>query len=162
MFKKERIKKSVVVSGCTVLAVCCFALSVIAEPVAYPAKGQSPEQQAQDQQQCRQWAVQQSGVDPARLSAPQSTAQPRERKVLKGAVAGAAIGGLGGSLGGEFGKGAGAGAVAGAVVGGVRQRRDRNNAESVQQQTQQQQQQLVEQFNRAYGACLEGRGYTVK
>ncbi len=161
MVKRERIKKSAIVSGCTILAVCCFAFSVIAEPVAYPAKGQSPEHQTQDQQQCREWAVRQSGVDPARLSTPQPAAQPQERKVLKGAVAGAAIGGLGGSLGGEFGKGAGAGAVAGAVIGGVRQRRDRRAAESVQQQTQQQQQ-LMEQYNRAYGACLEGRGYTVK
>jgi hypothetical protein len=31
----------------------------------YPQRGQGPEQQQRDRFECHQWAVQQSGVDPA-------------------------------------------------------------------------------------------------
>ncbi len=144
------------------ITVSWSGMSPAADPIIYPAKGQTAEQQTSDEQQCRQWAVDQSGVDPATLSPPAAAAAPQDRKVLKGAAAGAAVGGLGGSLGGEFGKGAGAGALVGAVVGGVRKRRDTSAAQANQQQANQQYQQKLNQYNRAYGACLEGRGYTVK
>lgn len=43
---------------------------------ADPAKGQPPEQQAQDRQECNQWAVGESGYDP---SASDAAAQPRDK-----------------------------------------------------------------------------------
>ena len=162
MSRIKTAKKIIITTGCAVLF-CGMTLPAHAEPIAFPAKGQTPEQQTKDQQECRQWAVQQTGVDPAKLPAPAATpSQEKDRQVLRSAAAGAAIGGLGGSMGGEFGKGAGAGAAAGAVVGIVKKRRARKEAEANQQQARQQQQQTVDQFDRAYGACLEGKGYTVK
>ena len=134
-----------------------------ADPVIYPAKGQTADQQQQDQAQCRQWAVETTGIDPANLSQPSSASVAQNgRPVFRGAAVGAAVGGLGGSLGGEFGKGAAAGALVGAVAGGVRRHREQAVAQSSQVQAQQQHQQMLQQYNRAYGACLEGRGYTVK
>jgi hypothetical protein len=60
------------------------------------------------------------------------------------------------------GKGAAIGAVVGTVAGGVHQQR---KDQAVQVQThanQQQAQQALASYNRAYAACLEGRGYTVR
>ena len=134
-----------------------------AAPVIYPAKGQTADQQHQDQAQCHQWAVETTGIDPANLPQPSSAPVAQNgRPVLRGAAAGAAVGGLGGSLGGEFGKGAAAGALVGAVAGGVRRHRNQAAAQSSQAQARQQHEQMLQQYNRAYGACLEGRGYTVK
>ena len=61
---------------------------------------------------------------------------------------GAAVGAIGGN--------AGKGAAAGAVVGGVGGRR-----RSVAAQ-QQQQQATRSAYDRAFAACMEGRGYTVR
>jgi hypothetical protein len=48
------------------------------------------------------------------------------------------------------------------MAGGARQRR-RGQAEAQQQQQgQQQTQQALASYNRAVGACMEGRGYTIK
>jgi hypothetical protein len=41
-------------------------------------------------------------------------------------------------------------------------RRARQQQAAQNQQTQAQQQNLVQTYYRAYGACLEGRGYTIK
>lgn len=147
------------------LTLCFFPMSTVcgAELMVFPAKGQSAEQQNADLQECRSWAVNQSGVDPSTLAAPTSSAQQQNGKpVLKGAAAGAAVGGLGGSLGGEFGKGAAAGAVVGGLVGGIQKHRQGQATASVDQQTQQIYQQQIDKYNRAYSACLEGKGYTVK
>jgi hypothetical protein len=43
--------------------------------IAYPAQGQSPEQQADDRAACEQWAANQSGFDPAQASQWTTTAQ---------------------------------------------------------------------------------------
>jgi hypothetical protein len=45
------------------------------------------------------------------------------------------------------------------VVGGAKARRNQN---AQNQQAQQQQQQKSATYYKAYGACMEGRGYTVK
>lgn len=147
------------------LTLCLFPMSTVcgAELMVFPAKGQSTQQQNADLQECRNWAINQSGVDPSKLAAPASSAQQQDGKpVLKSAAAGAAVGGLGGSLGGEFGKGAAAGAVVGGLAGGIRKRRQGQATASVDQQAQQVYQQQINNYNRAYSACLEGKGYTVK
>src|SRR5215475_4283301 len=39
------------------------------KPIVYPAKGQSPQQQSQDDAQCATWAKQSTGIDPAVVAA---------------------------------------------------------------------------------------------
>jgi hypothetical protein len=65
------------------------------------------------------------------------------------------VGAVGGAIGGNAGKGAAIGAATGALVGGVRRNDQRRAAEA-------QQAQASDAYGRAYAACLEGRGYTVK
>lgn len=147
------------------LILCFFPMFTVcgAELMVLPAKGQTPQQQSADLQECRNWAITQSGVDPSRLTAPtSSTTQQNGRPVLRGAAKGAAVGGLGGSLGGEFGKGAAAGAAVGGLVGGIQNRRQQQATATTDQQAQQIYQQQIDRYNRAYSACLEGKGYTVK
>jgi hypothetical protein len=124
--------------------------AIAQQPYAYPNKGQTPDQQNRDQGECTNWAIQQSGYNPNQGSAP-----PPSGGVARGAVGGAAIGAIGGAIGGDAGKGAAIGAGAGALFGGIRQHRQREQQAS-------QQQQAGAAYARAYGACMEGRGYTVK
>ena len=130
--------------------------------MVYPAQGQNQEKQSKDDQECRAWATNQTGVNPATLSPPQQQQTTQDRKVLRGAAAGAAVGGLGGSMGGEFGKGAAVGAAVGALGGGIKRQQSNQQTASVNQQSQQIYQDQVNRFNRAYSACMEGRGYNVK
>jgi hypothetical protein len=117
----------------------------------YPARGQSPQQQQQDMAQCQGWAMQQSGVNPGAPPPPSGGGG----QVAGTAARGAAVGAVGGAIGGNAGKGAAIGAATGALVGGMRRREERRTAEASQAQAS-------ESYNRAYAACLEGRGYTVK
>jgi hypothetical protein len=129
----------------------------------YPSKGQSPEQQNRDRYECHTWAVQQTGFDPTRPQTAQApSAPPPGAPIVKGAARGAAVGAVGGAIAGDAGRGAAAGAAMGGLLGGMK-RMDQAKAHS-QQEAQQQninaQQQAA--YNRALGACLEGRGYTVR
>jgi hypothetical protein len=108
------------------------------------------------------WAKKDTGIDPAAAAAPapQQTGPAtgggeRVRGAARGAVGGAVIGGIAG----DAGTGAGVGAAAGTMAGGARARQ---NQAAQNQQAQQQQQQTLNTFYRAYGACMEGRGYTIK
>jgi hypothetical protein len=125
------------------------------KPVVYPAKGQSPEQQKKDDGACYGWAKNNTGIDPAVVA--QTPPPPSGPAVgggerLKGAARGAVVGEIAGGHGGE-------GAAAGALVGG---HRARQNQAAQQQSAQAQKSQTMNTFYRAYGACMEGRGYTVK
>ena len=79
----------------------------------------------------------------------------RVRGAARGAVGGAVIGGIAG----DAGTGAAVGAAAGTMAGGARAR---NNQAAQNQQAVQQQQDALNTYYRAYGACMEGRGYTIK
>lgn len=153
--------------GLIALAVLLSAEGALAQqPIVYPAKGQSPEQQQKDQAECNAWAQQTTGVNPAAL-AQQSASQPAPSGPQGERVRGAARGAVGGAVIGEIvdddaGKGAAVGAVAGTMAGGARQRRKAEAQQQQQQQTQQQTQQALATYNRAVAACLEGRGYTIK
>jgi hypothetical protein len=48
------------------------------------------------------------------------------------------------------------------MAGGARQRRKAEAAQAQAQANQQQAQQALATYNRAFGACLEGRGYVIK
>jgi hypothetical protein len=60
--------------GMAVLSWACAA--VAQKPIVYPAKGQSAQQQSQDEGQCYAWAKQSTGIDPALVASsppPQQT-----------------------------------------------------------------------------------------
>lgn len=138
----------------------------------YPAKGQAKEQQAKDEQECYGWAAEQSKVDPAGPKADSDSAAKAAQAKTDSATRGAAVGGaargaVAGAAVGAIAGDAGTGAAIGAVAGGAGGRRARKQAEKqagqqAKQQTEAQSAQQVETFKKAMGACLEGRGYTVK
>ena len=125
-------------------------------------KGQSAQQQTKDDSACYAWAKQTTGIDPAVVAStpPQQTGPAvgggeRVKGAARGALGGAAVG----AIAGDAGDGAAIGAVVGTAVGG---RRARQNREAQNQQAVSQQQNLMDTYYRAYGACMEGRGYTIK
>jgi hypothetical protein len=154
-------------SALLALLVTPVALTAQQKYYVYPAQGQSQEQQQTDESQCNQWAIQQSGVNPANpaASVPQSTQQPSNQPtgdVLKAGAGGALVGTAIGAISGDTGEGAAIGAVSGAVLGGLKRRRHKQEEEQQQKQQQQQQVQAAEgSYGQAYKACLTGRGYTV-
>ena len=129
----------------------------------YPAQNQSPEQQNQDQYECHQWSVQQTGVDPTTQSvagAPPSGGGTGASP-LRGAAGGAAVGAVGGAIAGDAGKGAAIGAATGALIGGMRRRGEQKQQEQQRAAYEQQQASAIQAYNRALATCLSGRGYTV-
>lgn len=131
----------------------------------YPAKQQPPAQQQAEETECYGWAQQQTGIDPMAppAAAPQQQAKGPDRSAVKGAAGGAAVGTAIGATAGDTGEGAAIGAVAGAVHGRrMAKKIKKEQQKEAQQQSQAQTAQVHETFNKAYGACLEGKGYTVK
>jgi len=131
----------------------------------FPSKEQSNQQQKEDEFECYKWAVEQSGIDPLDLPKIEVAAPatgPTGGAVVgaaKGAAAGAAIG----AIAGDAGKGAAIGATAGAMKG----RRAGNNAQAQQNQQAQAaatatEQEMRDTFIKAFSACIEGKGYTIK
>lgn len=130
------------------------------KPSVYPAKGQSAEQKNTDDSQCLAWAKQDTGIDPAAVAAtpPPPTGPQGER--LAGAVRGAAGGAVIGEIvDNDSSKGAAIGATAGVLAGG---RRSRQKQAAQAQQAQASKAQATDAYYRAYGACMQGRGYTVQ
>jgi len=151
-----------------ILGIClvCFAPSLVSaqEPIIYPNQNQDQAQQDKDQFECYGWAKGQSRFDP--MAPPTATEPPPQQQAKKGGlVRGAARGAIiGGIVDGS--DGAKTGAKAGGAIGGIR-RVDQNQQEAQSQQQWEQQQAAQYQqgrdgYNRAYSACLEGRGYTVR
>jgi hypothetical protein len=145
-----------------VLIGCLIAGPVWAEVFAYPKQGQSQQQFEQDQFQCHQWAKGQTGVDPTKPQQSAAAPPPQQGGAVKGAARGAALGAIGGAIGGDAGKGAAIGAGVGAAGGAMRQRSQNQQAAQAQQQAQAQAQGQRSQYDKAYGVCLEGRGYQVR
>jgi len=148
---------------CALVWAALAAPAAAQQPIIYPAKGQSAQQQQTDEGQCHVWAKNQTGVDPAAMAAAPAPPPPsntvgggeRVRGAARGAVGGAAIG----AIAGDTGKGAAAGAVVGTARGG-REARQKQGAQ--QQSVDNQRAQQLDTYNRAIGACLEARGYTVR
>jgi len=128
----------------------------------YPAKGQSEKQQARDQQECHDWAVKQTGVDPVKLAEETSGTQASSGGgLLKGAAGGAGLGALRGSIGGDPGEMAGRGAAMGGVFAAIRARRAMQQEHEANMQTHQDREAQLNKYDGAYKACLSGRGYGV-
>jgi hypothetical protein len=133
----------------------------------FPAKDQTSGQQSTDEQACYGWAKSKTGIDPAHITA----AQPADSQAsnsgggerARGAARGAAGGALVGAVAGDAGTGAAVGATVGAISGGAAKRRAKKDAAA--QQEQQAQASIAQQkdtYNKAFSACMEGKGYTVK
>jgi len=161
----------------TVIYLAIFGLvsAFSAEPmlaqdlIVYPAKGQSQDQMGKDKFECYSWAKKETGFDP--MQTPQATAPPPQQEapqggIVRGGARGAAVGAIGGAIAGDAGKGAAIGAASGAMIGGMRRRDQQRRQQQAQDQWAQQQAaqytQARNNYNRAFSACLEGRGYTVK
>lgn len=140
-----------------------FMPSAQSEMFIFPTKGQSADQQELDEFTCYKWAKNQTGVDPNQpAQAPTSSASNKKGgSVLGGAMGGAALGAIGGAIAGNAGKGAAIGAGVGAGAGALGKRRNRIDSDKQHQQAAAQQQQSGQTFNRAYGVCLEAKGYKV-
>jgi len=144
-----------------VVAFLSYQAATLAQPVAYPAKGQSAQKQQQDQSACASWAKSQTGVDPAAVAAtppPPSGPAVGGGERVGGAARGAAGGAVIGAIAGDAGKGAAVGAVAGTMGGGMRARQNQRNAQA---SAESQKQNAMGAFNQAYSACMSGRGYTM-
>jgi hypothetical protein len=146
-----------------------FETAFAQELAIYPARGQSNEQMQKDKFECFSWAKDQTGFDPT--APPQvSTAAPESRSVTRGTarggLKGAALGAGVGAIAGGAGTGATLGALKGGTFGGLRSRSQNDRNRQAQAQAEQQQLAQIAQgrdsYNRAYSACLEGRGYTVR
>jgi len=154
-------------------------LAATMDVYVFPGQGQEASQQSKDEGECYNWAVQNTGTDPFKLSkqseeqAQQAQqAQQQAAQVGKGAGAGGAVkGAAAGALIGEIanddaGKGAAYGAAAGVIAG---RRRGRRAQQEAQQQVEQQSQQAqaatagqLENFKKAFSVCLEAKDYMVK
>jgi outer membrane protein with glycine zipper len=126
----------------------------------YPSKGQTKDQQEQDEFACYKWGKEQTGFDPTQTV--QNAAPPHQRgQVVGGAARGAALGAIGGAIAGDAGKGAAIGAAVGGGAGAMRRGHSRRQAEAAQQQAEQKYEASLAGYKRAFTACMTGRGYTV-
>jgi hypothetical protein len=151
----------------SVICAICFAWCGLFVPQAsadlyvYPAKGQSQEQQNEDKGACMGFAKQQTGFDPMATPTATSAPPPSEGGAGKGLVGGALLGTAIGAIAGDTGKGAAIGAVSGGLFGGMRKENSRNEQQQWANQQASQYAAGRDNYNRAYSACLQGRGYTV-
>ena len=156
-FRRAFLSATIIVINVFAVSNTSFAQSA---PVIYPSKGQSLEQQSQDEGACRTWAQQQTGFNPYQGAA-QVTTSSRSGQAVRGAAGGAALGAVGGAIGGNAGKGAAIGAGVGATAGLLRKSQQRRANEQAQSQANAQYNQQLSNYNRAFGTCMQGRGYTV-
>ncbi|MBW1851198.1 MAG: hypothetical protein JRJ15_07160 [Deltaproteobacteria bacterium] len=160
--------KKIILLSAFLVAVIFAGGAFAQDPIIFPAKGQSNEQMEKDKFSCYQWAKNETGFDPMKV--PTASAPPPEQQAKSGgAVRGAAVGAGAGALiksGGSRSKGAAYGALAGGLLGGARtQSQKRNDAQARQQWEQEQAREYAHKrhtYNRAYSACLESKGYTVR
>lgn len=154
---------------CALIVLNLFTAAVIAaapavaatEPIVYPAKNQSKDQTEKDKYACYQWAKEQTNFDPMQAPAPVAAPAPQGGAV-KGAAKGAAAGAIVGAVAGDAGKGAAIGAAAGGTGGALKKRKGEKDQQAAAQNQAAAADQKRSEYNRAWGACLEGKGYTVK
>jgi hypothetical protein len=135
------------------------ATAVEAGQYVYPAKGQSSSRQAKDENECYSWATKQTGFDPAAPTPPPVSGDTKvtgSGARAKGAAGGALVAGIAGGN-------AATGALVGAAAGGITRRvRAKNAADKQNEQIAQNRAAQQASFDQARGACLTGRGYTIR
>ena len=131
----------------------------------FPSKDQDKATQDADETACFKWAKEQSGYDPMNPTkiVAAETDTSLDGSAVRGAAGGAAAGAAIGAIAGDTGQGA----AIGAVVGGLRGRRARKVGDQREQQANNQvaaakTSELKANYNKAFSACMEGKGYTVK
>lgn len=155
---------------------------------SFPRNAQSQDQQLKDESECYGMAKQRTGFDPQKGSptAPTSeqvqaaqseaaqNAQQAKGARAGGAARGAAGGAAIGAITGSAGTGAAVGAVAGTMAGGGRQRsanaqaQQKSAAQAKARVEKEHEQQMLaheeglDTFQRAFAACMDARGYSVK
>lgn len=146
----------------------------------YPAKNQEAPQQQKDEGECFAWSKQQTGIDPMAPPEPVVASTPGQKPsapkggAVKGAAGGAVAGTAIGAIAGNTGKGAAIGATAGALRGRRQQKMANKAAEQKAKEMEQQKQkeaahaqktaaeERMGTFRKAFSACMEARGYTVR
>lgn len=139
-----------------------FLTSVPAQqaPIVYPSQGQTAEQQALDETECRAFAQQTTGFNPSQV--PSSTAAaPVGGEMIGGSARGAALGAIGGAIAGDAGKGAAIGAGVGATGGLFRKKQQQVANQQAQAQAASAYNANLSNYYRAFGACMQGRSYAV-
>jgi hypothetical protein len=131
----------------------------------FPSKGQDEAQIKKDIMACYKWAKEQSDVDPfnpPKVEAQEVSTGP-DGSAVKGAARGAAAGAAIGAITGNAGDGAAVGALSGAMAGRrSRVNRSRSQKAQSQQAAANKEKELINNFKKAFSACIEGKGYTVK
>jgi hypothetical protein len=131
----------------------------------FPSGGQDKETQDLDEYDCYKWAMQQTGYNP--LNPPEIEAEEVEQGPDGGAVVGAAGGAAAGAAIGAIAGDAGKGAAIGATVGAIRGRRvsQYNKAKEQEQNNQaaaQESEKLLNDFKKAFTACMTGKNYSIQ
>lgn len=131
----------------------------------FPSDNQDKATQEADEMACFNWAKEQTGYDPINPTKYVGTEVDKslDGSAVKGSAKGAAGGAAIGAIAGDTGKGA----AIGAVVGGVRGRRAKKGKEQQQQQANNAaasaaSTEAANDYNKAFSACMGGKGYTVK
>ena len=141
-----------------------------AKHVIFPAKNQTPEQQAADELAAYTWATQQTGWDPYKASAELEKAgtatlnqsDATTGQALTGAAAGALVGVTVGAFTGDKSEAAGIGAAVGGLTSGMRGRKSRGTAEAQVSASVVNYQEQFRLWDKHFVAAMEGKGYTVK
>jgi hypothetical protein len=131
----------------------------------FPSGGQDAATQSQDEFECYKWAMEQTGYNP--LNPPEVEAEQVDQGPDGGAVVGAAGGAAAGAAIGAIAGDAGKGAAIGATVGALRGRRTSQYGKAKQQQQNNQaaaaaEEEMLNNFKKAFTACMTGKGYTVQ
>jgi len=166
--------------ACTLVAAATIATVAHAGPptmssnpgnlAIFPARGQTPEQQRQDESAAYDWATQQTRWDPyqakaqldQQTNAASNAAGAARGGAVRGAAGGAAVGAVVGAIAGDAGTGAAMGSAAAGLTGGMRSRRAMKTAGGSADAAVAAYQQQLSLWNRNFAAAMEAKGYTVR
>jgi hypothetical protein len=141
-----------------------------AKHVIFPAKGQTPEQQATDELAAYTWATQQTAWDPYKAAAEVEKAgtatlhqaDATRGQAVGGAARGALLGVAVGAFTGDKSEAAGIGAAVGGLTAGMKGRQARGKAEAQVGGSIAAYDQQFKLWDKHFVAAMEGKGYTVK
>lgn len=160
----------------TGLGISSLAVQSLAETdnlFIYPAANQSIDQQERDEYECYLWARSETDFDPMGQARSDDDDRVRvevaENPKENAAGLGVLLGAITGAVITDSSKGAIVGAGVGGIIGasseasGQRQVEEEARASAAQLSAQMQQRNLLAaNYQRAFSACLEGRGYVVR
>jgi hypothetical protein len=130
----------------------------------YPELSQDDRRQDRDRYECYRWSVRESGVDPGmtpvRELPPPRAAARDGAEVVAGAATGAIVGAAVSSPY-RTGEGMVLGAIFGSLIGAAAQESRVQAAETAHARRLAYRQVPLDNFRRAMGACMTGRGYRV-